>query len=239
MNDEERFPLITFLIATIYLAVFLFTYKNISSYQNQFGFVPAKIEVLDLFTYSFIHADLFHLITNLALLVVIGLALEDAIGKFYFSFIYFASSMTAILFDILGRFILNISFNAPFIGGSGAIFGLLAIAVLFKPTEKIPIFFLLVAFLPFIQLIFESGILSNQLVLMWVLLLSTIAILFVFLKAFQLPLHIVLVIYLLSWLISLALKYPLSVSFIGHLGGVVGGILGFILIAEKKKQTFY
>ena len=236
MDEKEGFPLITFLIATVYLAVFLFTYKNINFYESNFGFVPANIEVPSIFTYSVIHADVFHLLTNMALLIIIGILLEDSIGKFYFLFVYLISSFVAILFDILGRILLNIPFSLPFIGGSGAIFGLLGVATLFKPMEKISTLFLLVSLLPFVRLVPESGFFSNALYVTFGMLAVAAAMLFFFTRALRLPLYIVTITYLFTWLISLAFRYPLSVSFIGHIGGLAGGIIGFILMAKKEEK---
>ena len=80
-------------------------------------------EVWRIVTAGFLHAGLFHLAFNMFALYILGGMLEPAIGKLRFGLIYFVSllagSFGALLLEPHGRTV----------GPSGAIFGLMAAAV--------------------------------------------------------------------------------------------------------------
>jgi len=75
-----------------------------------------------LFTSAFLHENFIHIGFNMYLLYLLGLMLEPAIGSVRFALIYFAA-----LF--VGAFGVVFSTNAPALGASGAIFGLMGAAV--------------------------------------------------------------------------------------------------------------
>ena len=101
-----------------------------------FGFVPARFFedfwVWQPFTYMFVHADnLFHILFNMLMLWWLGAELETYWGSRYFLFYYLACGIGAALIYCTGVFIYywftnNVTvLQAPMIGASGAIFGLL------------------------------------------------------------------------------------------------------------------
>lgn len=237
---EEEFPIVTFLLATIMLAVYLFTYRNLSYYENILGFVPTQPKIHSLITYSFIHANVLHLFFNLVFLFVAGIAVEEKLGKFVYFSVYISSANIAIVFDIMGRFLSGVSFAVPFIGSSGGIFGLLAVASLLNPTTKLPFFLnlfvfvaILLNFLPYFHLI-SGNILDRETFLF----LGGIGLIFflaflVLLPTFP-PIYIVLSIFLINWMLLTTLNLTPTVSNVGHLGGVLGGIVSFFIFAKKK-----
>jgi membrane associated rhomboid family serine protease len=79
-------------------------------------------EYYRLITAGFLHAGLFHLLTNMLSLWILGTIIEPAIGHWRFGLIYFVS----LLCGSFGALLL--SPNELTVGASGAIFGLLAAA---------------------------------------------------------------------------------------------------------------
>jgi len=234
MKFFDEFPIVTFALATAYLAVYLFTYNNLPFYEVLFGFIPKHPQIYTLITYTFIHVDIGHLVGNMIVLIIAGLAIEQFMGKFVFLSIYLASGNVAVVFDIIGRLLLGISFNLPFVGGSGAIFGLIGVAALVKPLEKIPTILMLLTFTSFLGLITDLPNLPSPIFLLIIGVLITMGLIFIipFVPA-NLPLAIALALFLFNWLGTFLIKLPTPVSNIGHLGGVVGGIIAFMLFAKK------
>jgi membrane associated rhomboid family serine protease len=77
-----------------------------------------------LLTAGFLHAGLFHLLTNMLSLWILGSIIEPAVGSWRFGLIYFVS----LLCGSFGALLL--SPDALTVGASGAIFGLLAAAAI-------------------------------------------------------------------------------------------------------------
>jgi len=253
LKEERIFPVVTFFLAFTALVIFLLTFKNLAYFESSYGFkilifptvtdTSSLVQFLKvalhffvtLISYTFIHADLLHLIGNMVILIIVGLAVEEKLGRGLFLSTYIFSGCIAAIFDIIGRVSLGISFSVPFIGSSGAIFGVMAIAGLVKPMEKIPTVLVLLTFLPLVYLIpnldvfFDIGALS-------IILVFTVVLIIVAIQTFPsyIPLSVAIIIYLSSWLISFLIKYPLTVSNIGHLGGMVGGIVSFFIFAKEK-----
>jgi len=112
------------------------------------GLVPSNF-VIDhrfwqLFTYSFLHADVLHLFLNLLMLVFIGGELEAVwgIGRFL-RYYFFCSVSAGILYLLLQIFIWKgEGLHTPMVGASGAIYGLLlAYGIIFG--ERVLLFMLL------------------------------------------------------------------------------------------------
>jgi membrane associated rhomboid family serine protease len=77
-----------------------------------------------LVTSGFLHAGFFHLLFNMFGLYILGSLLEPAVGRFRFALIYFVS----LLAGSFGALLLEP--DAPTVGASGAIFGLMGAAVI-------------------------------------------------------------------------------------------------------------
>lgn len=253
LKEEKIFPVVTFFLVFVTLTTFLLTFKNLTYFESSYGFripiFPAvastsslvqflKVALhffVTLITYTFIHADFLHLAGNMVVLIIVGLAVEEKLGRGLFLSTYIFSGVIAAIFDIIGRVSLGISFGVPFIGSSGAIFGLMAIAGLVKPMEKIPTVLVLLTFLPLLYLIPNLDIFSDTVTMTVILIFSIVLIIFI-VPTFPsyIPLIVAIIIYLSSWLISFLIKYPLTVSNIGHLGGTIGGIASFFIFAKEN-----
>jgi len=92
-------------------------------------------------TYMFVHADPFHLVGNLFILLTAGAALEDRLGERTFFVVYFAAGFAAALghlgmAEILPRIVSPFSLA---VGASGAIFGVLTTYAVLFPRKNLPI----------------------------------------------------------------------------------------------------
>lgn len=242
----EEFPLITFTLSVLILASFLFTSdfgarilnqeteSELREYWEMFGFIPARPKIYSLITYTFIHADFWHLFGNLIFLIIAGLALEKHIGRIPFLSIYISSGCTATTFDIINRLLLGISMRIPFIGASGSIFGLVAVTSLTRPMEKVPTILILLNFLPFTQLLFGLPILGEQASTMLVLFLLPFILFTFFILPSHLPFFLATILFIVSWILFLFFNLPVSASHIGHLGGLLGGFGGMLLFTKNK-----
>jgi len=234
MDEMKSFPIVTFLLSIACLAVFLFTNgENIVFYERAFGFVPSTPKIYTLITYTFIHVDIVHLLGNLLILIIAGLAIEEFFGKSIYITIYLTSANIAVIFDILGRLVFNISFNSPFVGASGAIFGLVGAMVLVKPFEKIPTFLVLLFAIPLFLLIYQSGIIPPYpIVVMVILIMIGVLIGVVFFVMPKMSCILVFALYSLFTIISIYTSRGSNISHLGHLGGFIGGLLSFFVFAK-------
>ncbi len=95
---------------------------------HMFGLVPRSAimegRLWQLFTYVFLHGDVSHLVLNLLLLVFIGSELESVWGRRRFLIFFFFCSSVAGLFYLLLQLVFWQG-NAPLVGASGGLYGLL------------------------------------------------------------------------------------------------------------------
>jgi membrane associated rhomboid family serine protease len=111
------------------------------------GFIPAVVfhyAVLDpsvvlapedatFLTYAFLHLDFWHLASNMLFLWVFGDNVEDALGHVrFFAFYLLCAGAGALLHGLVGP-----SAEAPLIGASGAISGVVAAYLLLHPRVRI------------------------------------------------------------------------------------------------------
>jgi membrane associated rhomboid family serine protease len=113
-------PVVATLIA-INVVVFLFTSSrpDIELKYAQIPFRIASGQYYRLITAAFLHANLFHILFNMAALLILGPPIEAALGRVRFLGLY--------LFAALGGSVCSYLFSSPNVAGvgaSGAIFGL-------------------------------------------------------------------------------------------------------------------
>ena len=129
----------------VYVAVFVlqqvvdqFMGGNLRSW---FALIPAAVlngRVWQVFTYSFLHADVMHLLLNCLVLAFSGSELEAIWGRTKFLTYYFFCVTFAGIFYLLLQLILwnPVYLSLPMIGASGGIYGLLiAYGILFPDRE--------------------------------------------------------------------------------------------------------
>ncbi len=142
-GGDFRFPpLVSSLLVLGCCVVFLLTFLTGDSEGvfAGFGFVPGLLSDLNavprLFSYMFLHVDVFHILMNMLVFLSFAPAVEDRIGKLRFLGLYLVTGPVSALF----YFVFNASSLTPIVGASGAIFGVLAAFVVLFPEEKISLY---------------------------------------------------------------------------------------------------
>jgi membrane associated rhomboid family serine protease len=232
--DDNKFPIVTVILSTLMLGTYLFTYAKLPYYENFLGFMPSNIKFYSLLTYVFIHVDPFHLMLNMILLIVAGLYIENrGTSSWKFLLIFVISALFAVFFDVVNRAVFDISSNVPFVGASGAVFGVLFVASFLDPFGKVPLGVIFAALIPYLSLIPSSSVFTEPIFLV------SIAVLLIVVTSFAIPVSLPLVfsmiIFLTTWVVSLLIKYPIDVASLGHLGGAVGGLVSFSFLYSQKK----
>ena len=95
--------------------------------------LPAVPDVLTLISYSFLHADIWHLAGNLIFLWVFADNVEDAVGHLRYFFFYLACAAAAGYAYVLS----DPASQAPVIGASGAVSGNIAAYLLLYPRVRV------------------------------------------------------------------------------------------------------
>jgi membrane associated rhomboid family serine protease len=148
-----RFPWVAwgFILANIVVYFFYedgsFSQAPMNASVTDFGLVPAYFnlaighpidlssapDIATIITYSFLHADFWHLAGNMIFLWVFADNVEDALGHFRYFIFYLLCAAAAgygfVLSDPLSE--------APVIGASGAVAGNIAAYVLLYPRAKV------------------------------------------------------------------------------------------------------
>lgn len=107
-----------------------------------FGLIPSELSVVTLITYQFLHGDIMHLLGNLFFLIFCGFAVEAAIGGWIFLALYLLSGIAGgLLFAVL-----DLSSQAPLVGASGSISGVMAMYLGIFRLRKIEFFYWILIF---------------------------------------------------------------------------------------------
>jgi membrane associated rhomboid family serine protease len=133
------------------LLVFMLTivspWNGVYAVQADLGFRPIYLQTGDnlytIFTQMFVHGDIAHIIFNMLFLYLIGVQLEDRIGKVRFAAIYFVAGIVG----VVAQSMIMWGSITLIIGASGAISGAMGAMLLLYPRDRIP-FFLGPIFLP-------------------------------------------------------------------------------------------
>ena len=124
MGDVTKtgvFPILTISLIIINVAIFLWSLSDFENVILKYGFIPAQISVLTIFTSMFLHGGFDHIFGNMWYLWIFGDNVEEKYGKFRFIIFYLLSGLAATLTHL----ITNLGSNVPAIGASGAISGVL------------------------------------------------------------------------------------------------------------------
>ena len=212
---EEKWPVVTFILITINLAVFLFTWdistnKVSDEVVDTLGLTPQFLifRPYTLITHMFLHADIIHFGGNMLMLSIVGLAAENKIGSLKFLLFYLLSGLCAVPFG----FIMEIFTNTLviLIGASGAIYGVMFLAAMVAGWEEVP-----AILIPMLNIIAAP-------------------IIFFSFKNIKVPLVVAMLFYFLLNLIMMLYNLPYSIGELAHFGGVIGGIFGVLLILPEK-----
>lgn len=147
-----RFQLVTVTIIALNVAMYLTTgafspEQVLGTIASGWGMVPGELlgvlppaigydpipEPLTLVTYQFLHASWWHLVSNMLFLWVFADNIEDAYGRPAFAMLYVLCGIAAGLAHVL----LQPSSNAPLIGASGAVSGILGAYIVLFPKARV------------------------------------------------------------------------------------------------------
>lgn len=132
---SPKIPVITYLIMTICIIMFLATFifgsgptnvRTLISFGANTSYYTKNGEFYRLLTCIFLHAGIVHLVCNMYSLYIIGPQLESFFGRLKYLFIFLFSGITGSILSLAFA-----SSNTISVGASGAIFGLLGSIVYF------------------------------------------------------------------------------------------------------------
>jgi membrane associated rhomboid family serine protease len=138
----------------IYFYQLILGQERVSDFVFRYALIPAKVtegmmtgrglafSILGFFTSMFIHLSFWHILGNMYFLWIFGDNVEDALGHFgYLLFYLFSGLMAGGIFYLSARFS-----DAPTIGASGAVAGVLGAYFILYPRARVltfvPIFFI-------------------------------------------------------------------------------------------------
>jgi len=117
------------------------------SVKTKYALNPSQPSLLTYFSSMFIHEDNAHLIGNIVMLILLGLGIEILMGRLLFLFGYLLSGLA-------GNFLYVTLHSDAFgygIGASGAIAGILGMAIIIYGFRKISFFYFLFVYFDFIK----------------------------------------------------------------------------------------
>jgi membrane associated rhomboid family serine protease len=159
---------------------------------------------LTLVTYQFLHADIFHLLGNMLFLAIFGDDVEEAMGALRFIGFYLGSGIVAAL-----AFAASSPHSLlPLVGASGAVAGVLAAYLMFRPCQKV------LVFIPY--------------VIVW----------FVLRPVARLDAFWVLGGWALIQLWHISVQSQDEVAYMAHIGGFFAGAIMFPLLRHRTVRLF-
>lgn len=132
-------PLITLSLVSLNVIVFAASFfsDDFQAILFEFGFMPSRFGQLSslpsLITHTFLHADFFHILYNMFILLQFGSLAELKLGRVRFLLLYILSGIFAALFYTL----FASGSGITLVGASGAIFGALASYALLYPGRPL------------------------------------------------------------------------------------------------------
>ncbi|GHA26094.1 rhomboid family intramembrane serine protease [Devosia pacifica] len=142
-------PYVTYGLIAINVLIFVFhTQMTTAQFDRatiEFGMIPIVVRDLypeplewlpseaTLFTYAFLHADIWHLASNMLFLWIFADNAEDALGHVRFLVFYALTTVIA----ALAHLAFNFEGNGPLIGASGAVAGVMGAYALLYPHARV------------------------------------------------------------------------------------------------------
>ena len=128
-------PYVTYTLLFLNILIFLctepYSYVQYDAFITRWGLtLSPHPSLLCLVTYGFIHYDASHLLGNMLIFWIVGTVLESGIGSVLFLLVYCSSLIGAVLlYGLIGRLFHPESLASPLIGASGAIAGVIGVAM--------------------------------------------------------------------------------------------------------------
>jgi len=143
---SRSFPFVNWLIIILNILVFMYqsnlSSKELESFVQVFALIPEKVYQTNpltwypFITHMWMHASLFHLISNLWILFIFGDNVEDRLGSTRYLIFYFLGGICAGLL----QYVFSPNINIPAVGASGAIAAIMGAYFLFFPHSKVVTF---------------------------------------------------------------------------------------------------
>lgn len=133
---RKRIPYATYSLIGVNILTYLGLHTlgspaDVAAAQMTLGFIPAHGSWHSVFTSMFVHVNATHLFTNLLFLWVFGSLVEDTLGVALFLTLLFGSQLGAnLLHASVVQYVGSATVAKPVIGASGAVAGLLGLAVI-------------------------------------------------------------------------------------------------------------
>jgi membrane associated rhomboid family serine protease len=160
-NPSRTVPFITYLLIVANFLAFFFELslgKFLNDLFARFGLIPALWladvkslhlhTIYPLFTSMFLHGGWMHLLGNMLFLFIFGDNVEDKFGHFRYLIFYFLAGLAAAFTQIY----FNASSEAPMVGASGAIAGIMGAYVFLFPKARITTLIFIIIFIKIIEL---------------------------------------------------------------------------------------
>lgn len=141
-NSARRtVPVVTYGLIALNILFFLVELVTGDAFILRWAFVPSRFlsnpigDFLTLFSSMFMHAGWLHLIGNMLYLWIFGDNVEDRFGHIKFTIFYLLCGLVA----TFAQLVFSLGSNAPNLGASGAIAGVLGAYILLFPRGKIKV----------------------------------------------------------------------------------------------------
>jgi membrane associated rhomboid family serine protease len=112
---------------------------------RRYGFTPADPRPMTWLTSMFLHGDLMHLVGNMVFLFIVGVAVESALGGFWYVLLYLAGGLAG---DAL-HYLVHPMSTIPTVGASGAISGLMGLFTVVFGLRMVNFFYWVLVFFGF------------------------------------------------------------------------------------------
>ncbi len=142
----KRYPLAQMLVL-LNLGIFLLSTiaawgsPYLSEVQRELGFRPYYVgepaQWFTALTHMFVHADLLHVLFNMLFLMLIGVPLEERIGRRGFALCFFIPGLLALGLEATVR---GFGSGILILGASGAVAGTMGALLFLYPKDEIPMF---------------------------------------------------------------------------------------------------
>ena len=134
---SRTFPFFTIAFIVLNTVAFILE-QSLSSrvrehFIQKYGLVPARFDVLTVFTSMFLHAGWGHFLGNMLFLWIFGDNVEDRLGHGRFVFFYLLCGVAAVSAHVY----VNPTSTIPTIGASGAIAGVLGAYFVLYPHSRV------------------------------------------------------------------------------------------------------
>jgi membrane associated rhomboid family serine protease len=213
-----RFPFVTWGLVIANVTVFVLQAAAPSAAQlalNALVLVPGAVShgmaapnwhspYVTLVTYMFLHANFMHLLGNMIFLAIFGDDVEEAMGPLRFFVFYFLCGILAGLAFVVS----TPESNVPLVGASGAIAGILAAYLMFRPCQKVAVF------IPWFVL--------------WLFVRPVVKIDAVWVLGF----------WVLTQFWAISVQSQDGVAYMAHIGGLAAGAVLFPLMRYRTVQLF-